>query len=743
MDLSQFKDDLDDLDAGDRAAAQLLTFFAASKATAASRENKDRSDQKQIFGAYATSDPEKCGKEENKKKVKDRRIKKLKAQKISIKTESRTPEITEGADMDETEEQQDVKDYYEPDEDDESEMPSKRKEKKKRGPNKKIKNGSSSPEDEDNPKPKRPMSAYNYFFQSERAKLSGNVEETSKVIGQRWKDLKTDKRRCYVELAEKDSKRYREELREYQFRGAAGPKKISIDVYGDAEDLTSDHAANAEPSVLVQGKLNEAKPTKRSLEDTSFFDVPPSKKPKKPVSAFNMFYKEEKRNFRGTKEEITDKIGQKWMEMDPQIRKKYETFATQESERYKVASAEYEKFKACEKIESKQEVKYDVSNKNLSKPVADKKETMKQVVKKIGVSKNEASKKTLPKRVVHSEESSKKVLSKRIPLSEEISKKESPKKDLPKKDLPKKELKGDSKPIPLPSSAALTEKKPSRNEKRVSETVKQERGDLDSSTQEKKFIEPPNQGKELLDNIKQQIKKEKRIKDDSEKHKKKVSPGKMIGSKSVKDAKSQSKIPVTAKAPTATNPVNVPNTSTFEEVGNMHQRQHSSQATSMRQVMNENVAKAAPLQPSASKITQSSQAEANSLARLVANAATGMAGPSAQHNNDFQNMLQLKALLNLQGSLGNVVAAPAVPHSSSLSLESVLRGGFPLGGYQQQNLNLHPNYMEQSLQQMLGLNAFPGMQSAMSHNQPMDDQSIQSLLPLLLAQTGQAMNQPT
>ena len=65
------------------------------------------------------------------------------------------------------------------------------------------------------PRPKRPMSAYNYFFQSERTVVCGCVEEASKIIGKRWRELSVEDRQHYINLAESDGKRYRVELAEY------------------------------------------------------------------------------------------------------------------------------------------------------------------------------------------------------------------------------------------------------------------------------------------------------------------------------------------------------------------------------------------------------------------------------------------------------------------------------------------------------------------------------------------------
>ena len=73
--------------------------------------------------------------------------------------------------------------------------------------------------------PKRPLSAYNLFFQSQRLKIldeSGSAggrkvgfEELGRVIGKKWKSLGSNDKKIYVKLAEKDNIRYRKEMDAY------------------------------------------------------------------------------------------------------------------------------------------------------------------------------------------------------------------------------------------------------------------------------------------------------------------------------------------------------------------------------------------------------------------------------------------------------------------------------------------------------------------------------------------------
>jgi len=105
-------------------------------------------------------------------------------------------------------------------------------------------------------KPKRPLSAYNFFFKEEREKIlkvvlsdeskdtinepdsddfiddatlgrlrkeGGKVsfEEMGKLIGQRWKNLQPDRLTKYSELAAEDTDRYKKEMQGYNGRQEA------------------------------------------------------------------------------------------------------------------------------------------------------------------------------------------------------------------------------------------------------------------------------------------------------------------------------------------------------------------------------------------------------------------------------------------------------------------------------------------------------------------------------------------
>lgn len=116
-------------------------------------------------------------------------------------------------------------------------------------------------------KPKRPLSAYNYFFKEERAKISNAIccddinrqkkidpdltadlieklkkgngrvsfEELGKLIGLRWKDINSDPERAsyYASLAEADKGRYKIDMEAYNKmkKQKSNEARWSSDVY--------------------------------------------------------------------------------------------------------------------------------------------------------------------------------------------------------------------------------------------------------------------------------------------------------------------------------------------------------------------------------------------------------------------------------------------------------------------------------------------------------------------------------
>jgi hypothetical protein len=122
--------------------------------------------------------------------------------------------------------------------------------------------------------PKRPLSAYNLFFQSERTKIqdaaqgSGEkigFEGLGKIVGKKWKELDSDKRKMYEKLAEKDTVRYRQEMETYNELKA---KKIEEE----------ERIASAKPLVET---VHEKEITEASVREYNLHE-PSSKEPSQP-----------------------------------------------------------------------------------------------------------------------------------------------------------------------------------------------------------------------------------------------------------------------------------------------------------------------------------------------------------------------------------------------------------------------------------------------------------------------------
>jgi len=87
----------------------------------------------------------------------------------------------------------------------------------------------------DRNRPRRALSAYNIFFQEQKATLDEQrerqkaeggektkwFETLAKIIGARWKEIPQEKRKHYIDLANVDKKRYEEEKERYEINKAA------------------------------------------------------------------------------------------------------------------------------------------------------------------------------------------------------------------------------------------------------------------------------------------------------------------------------------------------------------------------------------------------------------------------------------------------------------------------------------------------------------------------------------------
>ena len=145
--------------------------------------------------------------------------------------------------------------------------------------------------------PKRPLSAYNLYFQSERAKMMDDAEKglcarigfegLGKIIGARWRALAASVKKGYEELAEKDSARYRREMDEYNRKKREAKKKID-----DAKDAAAIAAVRAGDKFSIDGLLRAAQsytvPLRGDPNQDQKASVPPGNSASISYSAVNV-----------------------------------------------------------------------------------------------------------------------------------------------------------------------------------------------------------------------------------------------------------------------------------------------------------------------------------------------------------------------------------------------------------------------------------------------------------------------
>jgi len=129
--------------------------------------------------------------------------------------------------------------------------------------------------------PKRPLSAYNLFFQCERYKvfeearaLEGphlGYEMLGKIMGQRWKEMGEAERDKYNKLSAIDALRFRKEMKEYERKLSQQEKDVDDDDDDDANNTSSIAPEKKEPkakkSTEKQAKEPSKSASKSSIQD--------------------------------------------------------------------------------------------------------------------------------------------------------------------------------------------------------------------------------------------------------------------------------------------------------------------------------------------------------------------------------------------------------------------------------------------------------------------------------------------
>mmetsp|Transcript_8918 Transcript_8918/g.16824 ORF Transcript_8918/g.16824 Transcript_8918/m.16824 type:complete len:875 (+) Transcript_8918:774-3398(+) len=150
--------------------------------------------------------------------------------------------------------------------------------------------------------PRRPLSAYNFFFKDERKKILESIpsssreqtkseddkirdsitwpgkkrpphgkigfENLAKVIGERWKSVDSESMKYYKDLATQDLQRYAEEMKVYEEKQVA-KRKSNVDASGtnlssdndedDEGDITRSRHTNQEDNIQCREKHNKRK----------------------------------------------------------------------------------------------------------------------------------------------------------------------------------------------------------------------------------------------------------------------------------------------------------------------------------------------------------------------------------------------------------------------------------------------------------------------------------------------------
>ena len=176
--------------------------------------------------------------------------------------------------------------------------------------------------------PKKATTSYFVFMSEVRSKVKEEnpnlkTQEHSKIMGQMWRDMDSEDKKKYEELAEKDKQRYKDEM----------------ETYSSSSDSTSSSDSDVEVNDTEEKKEKKEKKGKKEKKEKD------PNAPKRATTAYFYFMADVRDK---VKDEHPDEkpserskiMGKMWRELDD--RSKYEEMNQNDKIRYKKETEEYE-----------------------------------------------------------------------------------------------------------------------------------------------------------------------------------------------------------------------------------------------------------------------------------------------------------------------------------------------------------------------------------------------------------------
>lgn len=117
-------------------------------------------------------------------------------------------------------------------------------------------------------RPRRPMTAYNFFFKSERQTLSDEYTddknqklrftELARAVGARWRSLSPEEKQRFEDMASSDKQRYIDEMNDWRNRKLEMEAKAILEYNAKVDTAlkaTSGHSPSSQPSDSLVGAL--------------------------------------------------------------------------------------------------------------------------------------------------------------------------------------------------------------------------------------------------------------------------------------------------------------------------------------------------------------------------------------------------------------------------------------------------------------------------------------------------------